>query len=95
MNFTEEQIKEELAQEEGGPDKDCEIWPEHVEALDLFLSVQRRWVYPAMSSRPVGLDPAWVTLKAELMFPEKQNRLEVINQVELIERGALGAWPKS
>ena len=92
MGFKEDQIEKELGFcRDDNPD--FELWPEHVDAFRLFLSVQQRWVYPAMCTRPVSLDCEWVKLKAELMFPEKR-RLEIISQLECIEAGALNAWPK-
>lgn len=91
MGFTEEAIRQEL---EWDKPVDVEIWPEHIEAWELFKAVQRRWDLPAMGSRPIGLNAYWVELKAKLMFPGKQKRRRrVVEQMEMIEAGALEAWP--
>lgn len=89
MSFTEEAIKAELAQDDA---EDYELWPEHVNAWRLFISVQRHWLYHYMCSRPYGLDYPTVWSVINGMFPEKQ-RQKLFTQLQLIEAGALKAWP--
>lgn len=90
MGFTEEAIKEELAQDE--PDL-FELWPEHLPVWRLFLSISHQWLYQPMCSRPYGLDypSVWSVLRG--MFPRKQ-RKKLFRQLQYIEAGALKAWPK-
>ena len=88
MGFTEEDIKEELAQEEPIY---FEVWPEHADALQAFLGVQHQWNYPPMGGKPVGLNYSALQSEIELTFPKKYRR-EIYKQVQQIERGALDAW---
>jgi hypothetical protein len=90
MGFTEEAVKEEL---ESARDTDkFEIWPEHIKAWQLFLHVQHQWRLPPMGGKPLGLDYPSVQTVLELMFPGKQ-RAKIFQQLQLIEAGALKAWP--
>jgi Phage related hypothetical protein (DUF1799) len=91
MGFREEAIKEELAQH--APEQ-FELWPEHIDAWRLFVSVQHQWRVRPFGGRPLGLDYPSVQVVLDLMFPGKRKRrLELFQQLQIIEAGALEAWP--
>ena len=89
MGFTEQAIEIELADDIADV---FEIWPEHINAWQLFVAVQHQWRVPAFGGKPFGLDYPSVQTVLQLMFPEKQ-RLQIFKQLQLIEVGALKAWP--
>lgn len=91
MGLSDAAIKKELEQDQPPT---VEVWPEHLDAWSLFLKVQTRWEFQPFGSKPVSLSADWVQLYSKLMFPRKR-RLEIINQLQLIEAGALQAWPKN
>jgi len=89
MGFTDEAIKEELAQH--APEQ-FELWPEHVDVWRLFVSVQHQWRVRPFGGKPLGLDYPSVQVVLALMFPRK-HRHEIFQQLQIIEAGALEAWP--
>lgn len=90
MGFTDEAIAEELKQ--NTDDDVCEIWPEHLDVLNLFIGVQNCWKQPLMGGKPYGLDKTQVESELRVMFPKKQHR-DLWQQLKVIEAAALEAWP--
>ena len=90
MGFSDEAIKEELEQEDDS--EICEIWPEHMDVWNLFSAVQHQWRTPPFGGKPFGLEYPAVQTAMGFLFPRKQHR-ELFQQLQLIEAGALKAWP--
>lgn len=91
LGFSEEAIKEEL-EFCRNDNPEYELWPEHVDAFRLFLSVQHQWRTPPLGGKPFGLDYSSARVELEIMFPKKRHR-ELWQQLKHIEAGALKAWP--
>lgn len=64
------------------------VWPEHVAALEAFLSVQHQWRLSG-SGRVLGLDYASVRAGFDLAGIEMTP--DLWSDVQLIERGACAA----
>ena len=68
------------------------LWPEHVEAMDAFLSIASQWRVIALAdgtTRTLGLD--YGTAKSGMELAGITISPEVWDQVRLIEVGACGA----
>nr|WP_276316041.1 DUF1799 domain-containing protein [Halomonas titanicae] len=66
-----------------------EVLPENWEAVKVFIRCCRQWVFRGMEGHREGLDVQAVISVISLYQLDPAEQLERLDQVQLIERGAL------
>jgi hypothetical protein len=82
------ELAEEAEAEAEEPDV-FEVLPENWQALETFLRCSRQWLFRGMEGHREGLDVQAIISVLSLYELPPAEKLERLDQVQLIERGAL------
>lgn len=82
------ELAEEAEAAEAEPDL-FEVLPENWQALETFLRCSRQWLCRGMEGHREGLDVQAIISVISLYQLPPEQQLERLDQVQLIERGAL------
>lgn len=81
------------AREPTGEAESVEIWPEHLEALELFCALETQWhVAAGFAAVRTGLIYSEATNLMRERGLGRKRRIEVLEQLRVMERAALDAW---
>jgi hypothetical protein len=87
-NAPDDVIEHARAQCKGSNAEDCEIWPENVEAVNLFLSLGTQWLTNAMG-HPQGISYLAIDALMAILAIPKKRRPELFADLQIMESAAL------
>jgi hypothetical protein len=77
-------------------EEDFEIFPENEWAVAVFMSMETQWQWTGgMESRRCGLNHLVLPLHMKKVGVPRKRRLEVMADVQTMERSALQVWNKA
>lgn len=66
-----------------------ELWPENVQAFDLFVFMQTQWMHTGMSGSVTGLNYLVLFRRLDDMNLPPEKREQLLAEIQAMERAAL------